>query len=191
MKNRRKGFTLAELLIVIAVIGVLVAISIPIINKQLEKAREAHDIATMRQAAAAAMHLYYEGITEKNAQTVYQLKWWNYGKGKEEETNVTGVYDPSTGTFYSDRPTAVSKGLKPYGKGTKIDGKTNFFTANERGAYASKEDYTKAVVLVSIFPLAAQPHVDIYWKVLETGSTYIGGNDKPNIPNYSMRLNFN
>jgi prepilin-type N-terminal cleavage/methylation domain-containing protein len=39
MKKNNKGFTLAELLIVVAIIGVLVAISIPIFNNQLRKAR--------------------------------------------------------------------------------------------------------------------------------------------------------
>ncbi len=39
--KERKGFTLAELLIVVAIIAVLVAISIPIFSTQLEKARYA------------------------------------------------------------------------------------------------------------------------------------------------------
>ncbi len=48
-----KGFTLAELLIVVAIIGVLVAISIPIFAGQLEKARRAVDISTARSLRSA------------------------------------------------------------------------------------------------------------------------------------------
>lgn len=51
-KLNKKGFTLAELLIVVAIIGVLVAISIPIFTSQLEKAREATDEANIRSIYA-------------------------------------------------------------------------------------------------------------------------------------------
>lgn len=52
LRKNEKGFTLAELLIVVAIIGVLVAISIPIFTSQLEKAREATDLANIRAAYA-------------------------------------------------------------------------------------------------------------------------------------------
>jgi prepilin-type N-terminal cleavage/methylation domain-containing protein len=55
MKKSRKGFTLAELLIVIAIIGVLVAISIPIFTTQKKKAVFAVNQANARAAYAAAM----------------------------------------------------------------------------------------------------------------------------------------
>ena len=47
MKKKRKGFTMAELLIVVAIIAVLVAIGIPIFTSQLEKSREATDAANI------------------------------------------------------------------------------------------------------------------------------------------------
>lgn len=47
-KTRGKGFTLAELLIVVAIIAVLVSISIPIFTSQLHKARVATDWANLR-----------------------------------------------------------------------------------------------------------------------------------------------
>lgn len=54
-KLNKKGFTLAELLIVVAIIAVLVAIAIPIFTTQLEKSREATDIANIRNAYAEAV----------------------------------------------------------------------------------------------------------------------------------------
>ena len=51
-KTNKKGFTLAELLIVVAIIAVLVAIAIPVFTSQLEKARQATDVANLRAAYA-------------------------------------------------------------------------------------------------------------------------------------------
>ena len=57
-KNNKKGFTLAELLIVVAIIAVLVAVAIPVFTQQLEKSREATDIANVRSAYAAVITNY-------------------------------------------------------------------------------------------------------------------------------------
>ena len=52
MKQTRNGFTLMEMLIVIAIIAVLIAIMIPVFASQLERAREAADLANVRSAYA-------------------------------------------------------------------------------------------------------------------------------------------
>lgn len=56
--TRNQAFTLAELLIVVAIIAVLVAIAIPVFNTQLERSREATDVANIRSAYADAMSKY-------------------------------------------------------------------------------------------------------------------------------------
>lgn len=57
LKNS-KGFTLVEMLIVVAIIAILIAIAIPAFNNSLEKAREAADIANIRNAYSEAMVKY-------------------------------------------------------------------------------------------------------------------------------------
>lgn len=63
-KMNKKGFTLAELLIVVAIIAVLVAISIPIFSAQLEKAKEATDMANIRSAYAEVVANYLGDSTQ-------------------------------------------------------------------------------------------------------------------------------
>lgn len=69
-KNNKKGFTLAELLIVVAIIAVLVAISIPIFTAQLEKSRDAVSVSNIRAAYAEASAEYLTGDTNGTADTV-------------------------------------------------------------------------------------------------------------------------
>ena len=75
-KLNKKGFTLAELLVVVAIIGVLVAISIPIFTAQLEKARDGVSIANIRAAYAQAQSAYLTAD----------------GKTTDADTDVTVAY---------------------------------------------------------------------------------------------------
>ena len=61
--NRKKGFTLAELLIVVAIIGVLVAVSVPIFTAQRRKAVDAVNKANIRAAKAMALAAFYDDKT--------------------------------------------------------------------------------------------------------------------------------
>ena len=57
--KEKKGFTLAELLVVVAIVGILVAISIPVFTAQRMKAVIATNKANIRAAKAAATAEFY------------------------------------------------------------------------------------------------------------------------------------
>lgn len=64
--QKKSGFTLAELLIVVAILAVLIAIMIPLINGQIEKANNAVDMSTMRAAYSAFAARDIEGEVKVN-----------------------------------------------------------------------------------------------------------------------------
>ena len=90
----KKGFTLAELLIVVAIIGVLVAISIPIFTNNLKKARLATNQANARAAYAAAMAWYIENSDSTD---------FNDRAGGTYEVDK-GVFTPAKLTTSSNAP---------------------------------------------------------------------------------------
>ena len=63
MKKRNKGFTLVELLAVVGIIAVLTVMAVPVFAAQLEKSREAVDLAHVRQAYAQVMTAAISGDT--------------------------------------------------------------------------------------------------------------------------------
>ena len=93
MKNNRKGFTLAELLIVVAIIAVLVAIAIPVFTTQLEKSREATDAANVRAAYATLVADYLDKGTANSIDVPVQQKVadWQTNPAPKLETMIDGA----------------------------------------------------------------------------------------------------
>ncbi len=98
MRNK-KGFTLAELMVVVATLGVLVAVSVPIFNSQLEKSREATDLANVRSAYAQVMTeaISKDGIPEPVAVFLKQTQ-----EGWQTNFPITIGGVTFDGTHYSD-----------------------------------------------------------------------------------------
>jgi len=64
VKKNNKGFTLMEMLIVVAIIAILVAIAIPVISTSIEKAKKATDEMNINTAfAEAARNMLSTGET--------------------------------------------------------------------------------------------------------------------------------
>ncbi|SET25456.1 prepilin-type N-terminal cleavage/methylation domain-containing protein [[Clostridium] aminophilum] len=97
-KNRsRKGYTLVELLIVIAIIGVMIAICVPIFRSRLEKSRRAVDLANARAIRAVLANIV-------NADE-FNYRGAKHGNSKEIGFWVLVTRDPSSGpsSDYSGR----------------------------------------------------------------------------------------
>ena len=69
--QNKKGFTVAELLIVVAIIGVLVAISIPVYSKLVQKARLAANQANARAAYSAVEIQFLTSDHRSEGETYY------------------------------------------------------------------------------------------------------------------------
>ena len=66
-KSGKKGFTLMEMLIVVAIIGILIAIAIPTFNNALTKARIAADKANLRSYYSEQITAYMLDGTKPTA----------------------------------------------------------------------------------------------------------------------------
>ena len=101
MKKNNKGFTLAELLIVVAIIAVLVAIAIPVFSSQLEKSREATDLANVRSAYANLVADYLANTGAATAKSIdvpvaQKETGWQNGSDGKLETMVDGAISQIT-----------------------------------------------------------------------------------------------
>lgn len=91
MKMNKKGFTLIEMLVVIAIIAVLVSIIIPIVGNSTTKAQAATDAANLRSMKATLTIGVMEGKIAKN-QTGVTTVPAGYGTAPTSETNAGDTF---------------------------------------------------------------------------------------------------
>ncbi len=112
--TKEKGFTLAEILVVVAIISILVAIAVPVYNKTTAKADHAAHDANVRTLISAAQVYMYKAWNEtaKDAETM-ELILANYlseGAYPENPTD-SGSYEV---TIDAQGKIEVSPGIGQY-----------------------------------------------------------------------------
>ena len=100
MKNKFKGFTLVELLLVVTILGILAAIAMPKLFPQTEKARVAEAIAILQsiRQGEAADFLEKETYCDPNA----------VSGGCEGSWNGLGMDNPNPGRYFTYSVTLVA-----------------------------------------------------------------------------------
>jgi len=106
--HSNKGFTLIEMLIVVAIIAILISISIPVVNQALESAREATDAANERSFKAELMLRYLMGTVDDSSDFV-------------THNSPKYAYNAQTGKIQLITDDVVD--MTPYGKGRANAGK--------------------------------------------------------------------
>ena len=107
---KKKGFTLAELLVVVAIIAVLVAIAIPVFSAQTKKAEEAVEVANARTVYAEGMTLVsndnFDDYKEDGYEKTIGDKTYTFEYDFDDETwSISIEAEDSNTTVYNEEIT--------------------------------------------------------------------------------------
>lgn len=116
--KENSGFTLVEMLIVVAIIAILIMVSLPLVSGSLEKARQAVDDANERSAKSLGMTYY---LTERD---------------EDFTTGVTLYYAIDAG----HEGTLVEETQKPEAYGESSDNKNSVIKVTIKEATAGSTD---------------------------------------------------
>jgi len=120
--KKNSGFTLVELIVVIAILGILAGVAIPVYSGYISKANEAADLSALDAIKTAAVFAYTEKQVKENENTeVVKISYTDGGTtvdivGTTDADAENGLHiDAYTGavTFKSDKysgKTAVWQG---------------------------------------------------------------------------------
>ena len=163
----KKGFTLAELLIVVAIIGVLVGVAVPVFSGRLEKAREAACTANRRSLYGQVVIEHM--LSDRSYQEIFDELVGSAGKCPSggvfswEDSGETGVIHCSYhggggggggGAAAPAQIGTANVNIDTFGRGTVIQDETGACVIMS-GMWATWQAYsggTKAAALAADYP---------------------------------------
>ena len=106
-KNMNKGFSLVELIIVIAIMAVLVGVLAPQFIKYVESSRQSTDIDTIAEFKSAAEAYVADALAMGEGVATVQIKWTSAGTVTMSQTLDEGV----TSISYTAAQAATELGI--------------------------------------------------------------------------------
>jgi len=110
----KKGFTLIELMIVIAIIGVLAAVAIPLYADYTKKARTTEVPENLKVIIKEQLTFMYDPVNARYATDLLTLRWTTSNgttSGNYYIFNTSGVEDCNPGTYSAPNPKGLAEAV--------------------------------------------------------------------------------